>query len=239
MEQNINKETQMQTKAQAQNKQAEKANKTYSVEEILKMVSESNKNNTALPKEIEMLINSIKGEESKEREKNTKQSLSMNYIEGLSLEDIKAINEYAAKQVENYVKAQFDMNNPAHREYFEYFKQQALKEKEKEIKLRKFDESLHEKYGDMYESVEQAARSIFESMAFKDARDILSSRMHGNVEKLLSFYDSVFNEVVTKKEQMENKAMKDSEKNIIFPPKAMNGGSYKQVKNNNTYENFI
>ena len=102
MEQNINKETQMQTKAQAQNKQAEKANKTYSVEEILKMVSESNKNNTALPKEIEMLINSIKGEESKEREKNTKQSLSMNYIEGLSLEDIKKINEYAYKQVENY-----------------------------------------------------------------------------------------------------------------------------------------
>ena len=164
---------------------------------------------------------------------------SIGYIEGLSLEDIKAINEYAAKQVENYVKAQFDINNPAHREYFEYFKQQALKEKEKEIKLRKFDESLHEKYGDMYESVEQAARSTFESMAFKDARDILSSRMHGNVEKLLSFYDSVFNEVVNKKEQMENKAIKDSEKNIIFPPKAMNGGSYKQVKNNNTYENFI
>ena len=42
MEQNINKENQMQTKAQAQNRQSEKTNKTYSVEEILKMVSESN-----------------------------------------------------------------------------------------------------------------------------------------------------------------------------------------------------
>lgn len=238
MEQNINKENQMQTKAQAQNRQSEKTNKTYSVEEILKMVNESNKNNTALPKEIEMLINSIKGEESKESEKNTKQSLSMNYIEGLSLEDIKKINEYAYKQVENYTKAPFNMENMEHREYFEYFKQQALKEKEKQIKMKKFDESLHEKYGEMYESVEKAARNTFESMAFKDARDIISSRMHGNVEKLLSFYDSVFNEMVSKQKQAED-VVHTQEGRIMFPPKALNGSSVKTTANKNTYENFI
>lgn len=216
--------------------------KTYSVEEILKIISQAGNDKKKLPRDIIMLLENMQNISKAEDKENTEKNMavgSIGYIEGLSLEDIKAINEYAAKQVENYVKAQFDINNPAHREYFEYFKQQALKEKEKEIKLRKFDESLHEKYGDMYESVEQAARSTFESMAFKDARDILSSRMHGNVEKLLSFYDSVFNEVVNKKEQMEKEAIKDSEKNIIFPPKALNGSSVKTTANKNTYENFI
>lgn len=231
MEQNINNQK------QTDNKSAEKSMKSYSVEDILKIINESAKNKTALPKEIEMLIDCIKGNESKENEKNTKQSLSMNYIDGLSLEDIKGINEYASKQVENYTKTPFNAENIEHREYFEYFKQQALKEKEKQIKLRKFDESLHEKYGDMYESVEKAARNAFESMAFKDARDIISSRMHGNVEKLLSFYDSIFNEMTSGKKQQE--AVHTQDGSIIFPPKAINGSSVKTNANKNTYENFI
>lgn len=232
MEQNINNQEQI------ENKTSEKGSKTYSVEDILKIISESRKNKTSLPDEIEMLLKSLQNEESKERGKNTKQSLSINYIDGLSLEDIKSINEYAYKQVENYLKTPFNAENIEHMEYFEYFKQQALKEKEKQIKLRKFYESLHEKYGDMYESVEKAARNAFESMAFKEAREILSFRMHGNVEKLLSFYDSVFNEMTSGQKQAET-AVHTKEGNIIFPPKALKGGSIKNADSKNTYENFI
>ena len=128
--------------------------KTYSVEEILKIISQAGNDKKKLPRDIIMLLENMQNISKAENKDNTEKNMavgSIGYIEGLSLEDIKAINEYAAKQVENYLKAQFDINNPAHREYFEYFKQQALKEKEKQIKMKKFDESLHEKYGEMYE----------------------------------------------------------------------------------------
>lgn len=225
------------------NNQDEKENieavKKYSLDEILNMVSESSKNNTPLPKEIEMLLKGMQEVANpKTTGKNEDKVIqnSVGFVEGLSLDDIKSINENARMQVENYIKAPFDVNNPEHKEYFEYFKQKALKEKEKEVKLRKFYASLHDKYGDMYDSVEKAARNTFESMAFKDARDILSSRMHGNVEKLLSFYDSVFNEMQSRQQESPVKAEDGS---VIFPPKAMKGGSVKHVKNKNTYENFI
>lgn len=234
MEQNI-KENKMESNSK------ENTAKTYSIEEILNIINESAKNKKPLPEDVEMLLKTLNSGENEKENKYTKnQSMgNISYTEGLSLDDIKAINDYAYKQTENYTKTPFNMENPEHREYFEYFKAQAYKNKEKEMKLKKFDESLHEKYGDMYESVEKAARNTFESMAFKDARDIISSRMHGNVEKLLLFYDSVFNEMVAKQKQMEEMPAKTEEGSIIFPPKAIKGGNFKADKNIKTYENFI
>ena len=59
------------------------------------------------------------------------------YIDGLSLEDIKYINEQAAHHVEKYTGENFNMENIIHREYFEYFKQQVLKAKE-QIRNRRY-----------------------------------------------------------------------------------------------------
>ena len=72
----------------------------------------------------------IQNSKNMQNTKNMQQGLSYQYIEGLSLEDIKYINDYAVKQTERYTNEKFDMSNLAHREYFEYFKQQLLKSKE-------------------------------------------------------------------------------------------------------------
>ncbi len=221
---------------QENNKEKNKENtKKYSVEEILNILKSDKKENIEIDSSILELVDYIL--KNNKNVEDTQEYIDScyngkAYMDGLSLDDIKAVHEYALKQVENYTKTPFNASNNEHNDYYEYFRQNALKEKEKEIKIRNFDESLQKKYGSMYANVEKAARDAFENMAFKDARDILSSRMHGNVEKLLEFYDNIFKELTVKKE--ENKI-----DNIIFPPKSINSGSCKNNESIKTYENFI
>ena len=150
-----------------------------------------------------------------------KRKPAVSYIEGLSLEDIRYINEQAVSLVEKYTGEKFNMESVAHREYFEYFKQQALKAKEQEIKMKQFEKSLHEKYGTMYEQVETAARNAFENMAYRDAKTIIMSRMKGDIETLITFYDNIYKGLVSDK-----KAQAGINENTVFPPKAIKGGNY-------------
>lgn len=208
--------------------------KKYSVEDIIKIFNENKGSENNMPEDILKLINTFSTPMKKDEKNNMFTSKHMEYMEGITLDDIRLINEYAVNEVEKYTKEPFDMSKTNHQDYFAYFKEKAVKEKEKEIKIKNFDKSLHEKYGDKYESVESAARDAFESMAFKDARDILSSRMHGNVERLLEFYDNIFKEI-TACENIENK----KETEIVFPPNSIQGGNYKNNEKKSTYEDFI
>lgn len=190
----------------------------------------------SIPKEILSLFEKMYAEK-KQKEmdtQNMQQGLSYPYIEGLTLEDIKYINDYAVKQTERYTNEKFDMSNLAHREYFEYFKQQLLKSKENEIKLRKFDACLQEKYGSMYPQVESAARNAFENMAYRDARNIILSRMKGDIDSLITFYDNIYKGMQSEKGSVQAK------ENMIFPPKAVKGGNYaNNGRKQPAYENFI
>ncbi len=202
--------------------------KKYSVSELLKIISESKENN--MEEDIKTLVEYFN---KKQPQKENKNSLNItSCIDGLSLDDIRLIHEYAVKEVEKYTKSPFDISKDDHKDYYEYFKQQALKSKEIELKIQNFESELYKKYGDMYENVEKAARDAFENMAFRDARDILSSRMHGNVEKLLEFYDNVFKEISLKENNVEKEE-------ILFPPKSINGGSCKFNETKPVYEDFI
>lgn len=199
----------------------------------------------SIPKEILSLFEKMYAEKkqkemdtqnskSMQNTQNIQQGLSYPYIEGLTLEDIKYINDYAVKQTERYTNEKFDMSNLAHREYFEYFKQQLLKSKENEIKLRKFEKGMQEKYGSMYPQVESAARNAFENMAYRDARNIILSRMKGDIDSLITFYDNIY------KGMQSEKGSAQAKENMIFPPKAVKGGNYANNGRKQTaYENFI
>lgn len=177
---------------------------------------------------------SMQNTQNMQNMQNMQQGLSYPYIEGLTLEDIKYINDYAVKQTEKYTNEKFDMSNLSHREYFEYFKQQLLKSKENEIKLRQFEADLQEKYGSMYPQVESAARNAFENMAYRDARNIILSRMKGDIDSLITFYDNIYKGMQSEKGSMQAK------ENMIFPPKAVKGGNYaNNGRNKPAYENFI
>lgn len=225
-------------------------NKNMNMQEFLDKCKTGNIDEKNIPVEIlsvfEMLYAKRKEQEQAETKQNNsaKENTALNmqsgtpavsYIDGLSLEDIKYINEQAVSSVEKYTKEKFNMENVAHREYFEYFKQQALKEKEQEIKMKQFEKSLHEKYGPMYEQVETAARNAFENMAYRDAKNIIMSRMKGDIETLITFYDNIY------KGLQSEKKMKDNvNENMVFPPKAIKGGNYANAGQKQTgYENFI
>lgn len=199
----------------------------------------------SIPKEILSLFEKMYAEKkqkemdtqnskSMQNTQNMQQGLSYPHIEGLTLEDIKYINDYAVKQTERYTNEKFDMSNLAHREYFEYFKQQLLKSKENEIKLRKFEKGMQEKYGSMYPQVESAARNAFENMAYRDARNIILSRMKGDIDSLITFYDNIY------KGMQSEKGSAQAKENMIFPPKAVKGGNYaNNGRKQPAYENFI
>lgn len=225
-------------------------NKNMNMQEFLDKCKTVNIDEKNIPVEIlsvfEMLYAKRKEQEQAETKQNNsaKENTALNmqsgtpavsYIDGLSLEDIKYINEQAVSSVEKYTKEKFNMENVAHREYFEYFKQQALKEKEQEIKMKQFEKSLHEKYGPMYEQVETAARNAFENMAYRDAKNIIMSRMKGDIETLITFYDNIY------KGLQSEKKMKDNvNENMVFPPKAIKGGNYTNAGQKQAgYENFI
>ncbi len=180
-------------------KDKETNSKNMNMQEFLDKCKTGNIDEKNIPAEIlsvfEILYTKRKEREQVENKQNNSAkentSLSMqahtsavSYIDGLSLEDIKHINEQAVSSVEKYTEEKFNMENVSHREYFEYFKQQLLKEKEQEIKIKQFEKSLHEKYGQMYEQVETAARNAFENMAYRDAKNIIMSRMKGDKRKL-------------------------------------------------------
>ena len=225
-------------------------NKNMNMQEFLDKCKTGNIDEKNIPIEIlsvfEMLYAKRKEQEQAETKlnKSAKENTALNmqsgtpavsYIDGLSLEDIKYINEQAVSSVEKYTKEKFNMENVAHREYFEYFKQQALKEKEQEIKMKQFEKSLHEKYGPMYEQVETAARNAFENMAYRDAKNIIMSRMKGDIETLITFYDNIYKGLVSDK-----KAQAGINENTVFPPKAIKGGNYTNAGQKQAgYENFI
>lgn len=225
-------------------------NKNMNMQEFLDKCKTGNIDEKNIPVEIlsvfEMLYAKRKEQEQAETKQNksAKENTALNmqsgtpavsYIDGLSLEDIKYINEQAVSLVEKYTKEKFNMENVAHREYFEYFKQQALKEKEQEIKMKQFEKSLHEKYGPMYEQVETAARNAFENMAYRDAKNIIMSRMKGDIETLITFYDNIYKGLQSEKKMKEN-----VNENMVFPPKAIKGGNYTNAGQKQAgYENFI
>lgn len=225
-------------------------NKNMNMQEFLDKCKTGNIDEKNIPVEIlsvfEMLYAKRKEQEQAETKQNksAKENTALNmqsgtpavsYIDGLSLEDIKYINEQAVSSVEKYTKEKFNMENVAHREYFEYFKQQALKEKEQEIKMKQFEKSLHEKYGPMYEQVETAARNAFENMAYRDAKNIIMSRMKGDIETLITFYDNIYKGLQSEKKMKEN-----VNENMVFPPKAIKGGNYTNAGQKQAgYENFI
>lgn len=225
-------------------------NKNMNMQEFLDKCKTGNIDEKNIPVEIlsvfEMLYAKRKEQEQAETKQNksAKENTALNmqsgtpavsYIEGLSLEDIKYINEQAVSSVEKYTKEKFNMENVAHREYFEYFKQQALKAKEQEIKMKQFEKSLHEKYGPMYEQVETAARNAFENMTYRDAKNIIMSRMKGDIEILLTFYDNIYKGLQSEKKMKEN-----VNENMVFPPKAIKGGNYTNAGQKQAgYENFI
>lgn len=223
-------------------------NKNMNMQEFLDKCKTGNIDEKNIPVEIlsvfEMLYAKRKEQAETKQNKSAKENTALNmqsgtpavsYINGLSLEDIKYINEQAVSSVEKYTKEKFNMENVAHREYFEYFKQQALKEKEQEIKMKQFEKSLHEKYGPMYEQVETAARNAFENMAYRDAKNIIMSRMKGDIETLITFYDNIYKGLVSDK-----KAQAGINENTVFPPKAIKGGNYANASQKQAgYENFI
>lgn len=219
-------------------------NKNMNMQEFLDKCKTGNIDEKNIPVEIlsvfEMLYAKRKEQEQADQKENTAGNIHANtpavsYIDGLSLEDIKYINEQAVSSVEKYTKEKFNMENVAHREYFEYFKQQALKEKEQEIKMKQFEKSLHEKYGPMYEQVETAARNAFENMAYRDAKNIIMSRMKGDIETLITFYDNIYKGLQSEKKMKEN-----VNENMVFPPKAIKGGNYTNASQKQAgYENFI
>lgn len=225
-------------------------NKNMNMQEFLDKCKTGNIDEKNIPVEIlsvfEMLYAKRKEQEQAETKQNksAKENTALNmqsgtpavsYIDGLSLEDIKYINEQAVSSVEKYTKEKFNVENVAHREYFEYFKQQALKEKEQEIKMKQFEKSLHEKYGPMYEQVETAARNAFENMAYRDAKNIIMSRMKGDIETLITFYDNIYKGLQSEKKMKEN-----VNENMVFPPKAIKGGNYTNAGQKQAgYENFI
>lgn len=225
-------------------KDKETNNKNMNMQEFLYKCKTGNIDEKNIPVEIlsvfEMLYAKRKEQEQAENKQNTAGNMQPNipaaaYIDGLSLEDIKYINEQAVSSVEKYTKEKFNMENVAHREYFEYFKQQALKEKEQEIKMKQFEKSLHEKYGTMYEQVETAARNAFENMAYRDAKNIIMSRMKGDIETLITFYDNIYKGLQSEKKMKEN-----VNENMVFPPKAIKGGNYTNAGQKQAgYENFI
>lgn len=231
-------------------KDKETNDKNMNMQEFLDKCKTGNIDEKNIPVEIlsvfEMLYAKRKEQEQAETKQNNsaKENTALNiqsgtpavsYIDGLSLEDIKYINEQAVSSVEKYTKEKFNMENVAHREYFEYFKQQALKEKEQEIKMKQFEKNLHEKYGLMYEQVETAARNAFENMAYRDAKNIIMSRMKGDIETLITFYDNIYKGL-----QSEKKAKESINENTVFPPKAIKGGNYTNAGQKQAgYENFI
>lgn len=231
-------------------KDKETNNKNMNMQEFLDKCKTGNIDEKNIPAEIlslfEMLYAKRKEQEQAESKQNNaaKENTagnmqanmpSVSYIDGLSLEDIKYINEQAVSSVEKYTKEKFNMENVSHREYFEYFKQQALKEKEQEIKIKQFEKSLHEKYGPMYDQVETAARNAFENMAYRDAKNIIMSRMKGDIETLITFYDNIYKGL-----QSEKKAKENINENMVFPPKAIKGGNYANAAHKQAgYENFI
>lgn len=231
-------------------KDKETNDKNMNMQEFLDKCKTGNIDEKNIPVEIlsvfEMLYAKRKEQEQAETKQNNsaKENTALNiqsgtpavsYIDGLSLEDIKYINEQAVSSVEKYTKEKFNMENVAHREYFEYFKQQALKEKEQEIKMKQFEKNLHEKYGSMYEQVETAARNAFENMAYRDAKNIIMSRMKGDIETLITFYDNIYKGLQSEKKMKEN-----VNENMVFPPKAIKGGNYTNAGQKQAgYENFI
>lgn len=231
-------------------KDKETNDKNMNMQEFLDKCKTGNIDEKNIPVEIlsvfEMLYAKRKEQEQAETKQNNsaKENTALNiqsgtpavsYIDGLSLEDIKYINEQAVSSVEKYTKEKFNMENVAHREYFEYFKQQALKEKEQEIKMKQFEKNLHEKYGLMYEQVETAARNAFENMAYRDAKNIIMSRMKGDIETLITFYDNIYKGLQSEKKMKEN-----VNENMVFPPKAIKGGNYTNAGQKQAgYENFI
>ena len=141
-------------------KDKETNSKNMDIQEFLDKCKTGNIDEKNIPAEIlsvfEMLYAKRKEQEQAETKQNksAKENTALNmqsgtpavsYIEGLSLEDIRYINEQAVSLVEKYTGEKFNMESVAHREYFEYFKQQALKAKEQEIKMKQFEKSLHEK----------------------------------------------------------------------------------------------
>lgn len=219
-------------------------NKNMNMQEFLDKCKTGNIDEKNIPVEIlsvfEMLYAKRKEQEQADQKENTAGNMQANtpavsYIEDLSLEDIKYINEQAVSSVEKYTGEKFNMESVTHREYFEYFKQQALKEKEQEIKMKQFEKSLHEKYGPMYEQVETAARNAFENMAYRDAKNIIMSRMKGDIETLITFYDNIYKGLQSEKKMKEN-----VNENMVFPPKAIKGGNYTNAGQKQAgYENFI
>ena len=136
-------------------KDKETNSKNMDIQEFLDKCKTGNIDEKNIPAEIlsvfEMLYAKRKEQEQAAQKENTAGNIHANtpavsYIEGLSLEDIRYINEQAVSLVEKYTGEKFNMESVAHREYFEYFKQQALKAKEQEIKMKQFEKSLHEKY---------------------------------------------------------------------------------------------
>lgn len=231
-------------------KDKETNDKNMNMQEFLDKCKTGNIDEKNIPVEIlsvfEMLYAKRKEQEQAETKQNNsaKENTALNiqsgtpavsYIDGLSLEDIKYINEQAVSSVEKYTNEKFNMENVAHREYFEYFKQQALKEKEQEIKMKQFEKNLHEKYGLMYEQVETAARNAFENMAYRDAKNIIMSRMKGDIETLITFYDNIYKGLQSEKKMKEN-----VNENMVFPPKAIKSGNYTNAGQKQAgYENFI
>lgn len=225
-----------------ENIKEKETNNNINMQEFLNNIKNGIVDENSIPKEILSIFEMLYAKRKEQEQSVNKQAVSsnqvqaaVNYIEGLSLEDIKYINEQAAYQVEKYTGEKFNMDNLSHREYFEYFKQQGLKSKEQELKMKQFEKNLHEKYGSMYEQVESAARNAFENMAYRDAKNIIMSRMKGDIETLITFYDNIYKGL-----QSDKKVKDNINANTIFPPKAIKGGNYTNAgQKQPEYENFI
>ncbi len=210
-------------------------NENIDMQLFLEKCKSGNISENDIPKEILSLFEELYTKRKEQENTKQVQAGSVTYIEGMSLEDIQYINETALQQTEKYTNEKFNMENSTHREYFEYFKQKLLKAKEYEIKMKQFEENLHEKYGTMYEEVENAAINAFENMAYRDARNIILSRMKGDMETLITFYDNIYKSLQSEKDDSKNIS-----ENVIFPPKAIKGGNYiNSSKKQSGYENFI
>lgn len=221
-------------------KEQETNNNGITMQEFLEKCKTGNIDEKDIPEEVMALFEALYAKrKEQEATKNSKdmQAGIMPYVDGLTIDDIKYINEKAVEQVEKYTGEKYNMENLTHREYFEYFKRELQKEKELEVKINRFEKDLHEKYGTMYEQVETAARNAFENMAYKDARNIIMSRMKGDIETLITFYDNIYKGLQSEKND-EKKSDKSAD--MLFPPKSIKGGNFAFGQQKTAgYESFI
>ena len=106
-------------------KDKETNSQNINIQELLDKYKTGNIDELEIPEEILSLFEMLYAKRKEQEQSNQNaagnmqvQIPSVSYIDGLSLEDIKYINEQAAHHVEKYTGENFNMENIIQREYF-------------------------------------------------------------------------------------------------------------------------